>query len=92
MREISLFAEDLAHEVVIKALLSRFARAYGVEVHIRAYSVRGGRSKAIRELEQYLRDLRNSAGLPDMLIVATDANCKGYVYRRNEIRVVTDKY
>ncbi|GIK62740.1 MAG: hypothetical protein BroJett018_05340 [Chloroflexota bacterium] len=93
MRNISLFTEDLGHEEVLKAVLSRFAREYGVEISVKIYSVRGGHGKVISELKQYLRDLHTGEStLPDLVVIGTDANCKGYRQRRQEVENITENY
>lgn len=86
MREIALFVEDFGHEEFLNALLQRVAEEHGIEVHIKAYSVRHGHGKVITELKKYLRDLRrHKANLLDLVVVATDANCKGLNERQKEI-------
>jgi hypothetical protein len=86
MIEVSLFAEDFGHEAFLTALVRRIAKELGLEVTIRLRSVRGGRGKALSELEQYLADLeRGRDRHPDLLLVATDANCEGYSKRRRDI-------
>lgn len=92
MRNISLFVEDSGHEAFLKALVQRLADQYEIAVKIRDYSVRGGHGKVFTELKQYRRDLRHSQeALPDLIIVATDANCKGFLERKKEIdRAIAD--
>ncbi len=90
MRNINLFVEDVAHEDFLTALLQRLADACNVEINIKASSVRGGHGKVITELKQYLRDLQHyKEGLPDLIIVGTDSNCKGVSERETEINEVT---
>ncbi|MBI4331970.1 MAG: hypothetical protein HY673_11875 [Chloroflexi bacterium] len=92
-RRVGLFVEDFGHEAFIKALVERIARQYGIGVEIKPYSVRGGHGRALAELKEYVRDLeRGRVNLPDLLIVARDANCKGYLERKQEIDRVTDKF
>lgn len=92
MLEMVLFAEDTGHELFVRALVLRIARERGVHVSVKPRSVRGGRGKVVAELRQYLRDLkRGEQARPDVLVVATDANCVGYLRRRQEIDgVVSD--
>ncbi len=86
MRRIILFIEDYGHEAFITSVIQRFAKEHGMAIKIIPRSARGGHGKAVAELKSYLRDLRNEkAGFPDLLVVATDANCKGYQERRKEI-------
>jgi hypothetical protein len=47
----------------------------------------------VSELRQYLRSIaRGVERIPDLLVVATDANCLGYARRRREIEDVTGDY
>ncbi|MCP4493905.1 MAG: DUF4276 family protein [Gammaproteobacteria bacterium] len=92
MRNISMFVEDHAHYEFFKALLQRLAREYGLEIQLDWQNVRRGHGKVIRELRQYLRDLyRGKSGWPDLVIVATDANCKGLRERLREVTDVTNR-
>lgn len=86
MRNIGLFVEDFGHESFLNALVLRLAREYGIDVKVMPFSVRGGHGSVISELEQYLRNLRRGrADWLDLLVVATDANCKGFTQRKKEI-------
>ena len=86
MREISLFVEDDAHRKVIDTLVYRIAREYGVSVQLDWRNAVGGYGRVIAEFDNYLRDLkRQGTPWPDLLIVATDANCKGLNERSREI-------
>lgn len=90
MRNINLFVEDVAHEDFLTALIQRLADAHNIEINIRTSSVRGGHGNVITELKQYLRDLQHyKEGLPDLIIVGTDSNCKGLSERETEINQVT---
>ncbi|MGK5091110.1 hypothetical protein WDW89_03725 [Deltaproteobacteria bacterium TL4] len=93
MRRIVLFAEDYGHEEVIKALVERIAHEYDIPFKLNPLSVRGGHGTVIKECKTYLRDLhREKTELPDLLIIATDANCKGFVERRNEIDKINELF
>ena len=86
MREIALFVEDYAHEQVIGTLVRRTAAAYKVHVRLDWRNAVGGHGKVIAEFDDYLRDLKQQGSpWPDLLIVATDANCKGLNERAREI-------
>lgn len=86
MHEAVLFVEDVAHERVLGALVTRLANERGIQLQLRHRSVRGGRGRLIHELQQYERDLRKGVErAPDMLVIATDANCMGYANRRAEV-------
>lgn len=87
MRRIALFVEDAAHERVIGLLVERIAKENGQDVTFDKRNVRRGHGAVIRELKEYLRDLRvGRIGMADLLVVATDANCKGRNVRAKEIR------
>ena len=86
MREISLFVEDYAHRQVIGALVQRIAEESDVSIQLDWRNVVGGHGKVIAELKDYMRDLRRQGGpWPDLIVVATDANCKGINERTREI-------
>jgi hypothetical protein len=86
MREISLFVEDTVHEDFLMALVQRVANAYSIKIDVRVSSVRGGHENVIAELGQYQQDLQhNDEDLPDLIIVGTDSNGKGFLQREKEI-------
>ena len=86
MREIALFVEDYAHRQVIGALVQRIAEESDVSIQLDWRNVVGGHGKVIAELKDYMRDLRRQGGpWPDLIVVATDANCKGINERTREI-------
>ena len=87
MRRIDLFAEDAGHETVLVPLLQRFAEYYGVEIKVRPVSVRGGYGRVETELKEYVKDLfKYQRDLPDLVVVATDANCSGFQKRRRRLQ------
>ena len=86
MREIALFGEDDAHEQVIDALVRRIAEEYNIPIHLDWRNAVGGHGKVTTELDDYLRDLnRQRSPRPDLIVVVTDANCKGLNERTREI-------
>ncbi len=86
MREIALFVEDYAHQEVVGALVLRLAREEGIEVSLDWRSARHGHGRVVHELGEYVRDLDHQGGRPpDLVIVATDANCKGFNDRAKEL-------
>jgi hypothetical protein len=86
MPKISLFVEDYGHEVFLKSLIARFTREYHVHVNVKSCSVRGGFVKVEKELATYVKELIDfKENLPDLLLVATDANCKGYKDRKERL-------
>ena len=86
MRNISLFVEDTVHEDFLVALVQRVANAYNIEIDIKVSSVRDGHEKVITELKQYQQDLLyRTEELPDLIIIGTDSNGKGFLQREKEI-------
>lgn len=93
MRRIALFCEDFAHESFLSAIVRRVARESGLSVEITPRSVRGGHGKVIDEFREFLRELdRPQRVLADLLVVATDANCRGLQERTREIYDGNEKY
>jgi hypothetical protein len=92
MREIALFVEDFAHKEFLAALLNRLAKEYAVAVKMDWRNARRGHGAVVHELKQFLRDLQlGRDSLPDLIVVATDANCKGMVERLRQVTEVTGK-
>jgi hypothetical protein len=87
--QIDLFAEDQAHEELLRPLLERMAREQKRPARVRVRSARGGHGRAIQELKLYQQSmLKGITGstLPDLLVVAIDANCKNYTDTLKEIQ------
>jgi hypothetical protein len=90
MREIAFFVEDFAHQEVLKALVRRLADQREIQLTMNWRNARRGHGAVISELKQYLRDLQRGQGnLPDLLVIGTDANCKGLAERRRQITDLT---
>ena len=86
MREVALFVEDRAHQLVVGGLLRRLAEEHRVEVSLVWRQASGGHGRMKHELNDYLRALRQQREpLPDLIVAATDANCKGLNARTREI-------
>jgi hypothetical protein len=86
---VDLFVEDRAHEELIGAILRRIARQEHRDLRLRARAARGGYPRVLQELDLYQKlVLKGLAGtsLPDVLVVAADANCHGLAARRKAIR------
>jgi hypothetical protein len=87
MREVALFVEDFAHQQIIGALVYRVAQEFGIEIRLDWRNARHGHGAVVRELGDYLRDLKRQAGPPpDLIIIATDANCAGLLERVRELQ------
>ena len=79
MYEIALFGEDNAHRQVIDALVRKVANQHGISVELRWRTAVRGHGRVVRELTNYLRDMRRQAApWPDLIVAATDANCQGF--------------
>ena len=87
MREVALFVEDSAHRQVIGALVQRLADERGVAVRLDWRSAVRGHGRVVQEFKRYLDDLRREGGYPDLIVVATDANCGGLQQRIRDIDV-----
>ena len=86
MREVALFVEDYAHRQVIGALVERIAWDCKVRVRLDWRNAIGGHGRVVAELEGYMRNLLAQGGpFPDLVVVATDANCRGLNDRLQEI-------
>jgi hypothetical protein len=93
MREISMFVEDHAHYRFLEALIFRLAEEHGVPVTLNWQNVRRGHGAVLRELKQYFRDMhRGHHGLPDLVLIATDANCNRMAERLKQLHAITDKF
>jgi hypothetical protein len=86
MPDVLVFGEDYAHEVVLRTLLDRVAEENDVRLDVRIRSATGGHGRMLRELKEFVAELRRGrTPLPDVFIVARDANCLGYAERVKEI-------
>ena len=85
IREISLFVEDAAHEKIIGTLVQRIAESHGVPVKLDWRNAVGGHSQVVAKFDSYPRDLQRQGGYPDLIIVATDANCSGLNERMKQL-------
>ena len=85
MREVALFVEDNAHQQVVGALLRRMADESGLAVRLDWRNAVGVRGQVVQELKRYLNDLTRQGGHPDLIVVATDANCMGLQRRMRDI-------
>ncbi len=93
LASVDLFAEDRAHEELLKPLIERVAREEQVAVRLQVRSARGGHGRALAEYKNYqLLLLKGVAGhtLPDLTVVAIDGNCATHSKKRQEIDAATD--
>lgn len=93
MYNIRLFVEDNGHEVFLGALIQRFASMYNVSIDPRFGNAEGGYGKMVSELKEFIKDLlTDQEELPDLLIAATDSNCKGPSKRKQQIEQALKGY
>ena len=87
MRNVLIFGEDCGHEVALRTLLDRLAAEYQVPLKVQVRSSVGGHGRTIGELTAFLSELqRDRAALPDLFVVARDANCLGCADRVSRLR------
>ena len=83
MPDILLFVEDSAQEKFLSAMLVRLAGDAHVSLHVRVRTAQGGIGRVLGQLESFAQEVeRGRAAMPDGLVVALDANCKGFNERR----------
>lgn len=88
---VDVFAEDQdhAHEDFIRAVISRFNRENQLNLQVRIRNGRGGHGRVISELKLFqkavLTQTSGSEGIPDIVIVAIDANCRRFAKAKKEI-------
>lgn len=76
---VDLFAEDRGHEEFLRHLIPRIAAEAALDASVRKISARGGHGRAVSEFKTYQRVLEKvGADIPDLIVVAIDANCLGW--------------
>jgi hypothetical protein len=91
---VDLYCEDSGHELFVRALLVRIARALGVRVTVQPMNSRGGHGRALSEFRIWQKAMAKSgAGLtrPDLLALIIDANCHGWSDLRRDLSGEIDK-
>jgi hypothetical protein len=86
--KIGYFLEDRGHETFLKALVNRLAMEKGLKTGEWVDDVRSASGgKSIEAYRGFLKDItRRGATNPfDILIVASDGNCKGYQEKKNQL-------
>ncbi len=95
MRKIVLYCEDIAHETVLSSLIRRLSEETNVPTEVLVRSATGGVGRVIRELRQFIRQFSresNPEPIPDLMIIARDANCQGVMDRERELTDVMKDY
>ncbi len=82
---IAAFGEDFAHRSIVDPLIARITAQCGLHATVDWRNARHGHGRVVAELSEYFRDLRGQGGSPDLVVVVTDANCKGFVERSRQI-------
>lgn len=86
---VDLFVEDRAHEVFVRALVSRIAREEQVVLSVQARLARGGHPRALEEFGTYQTLVEKGAiadRVPDLVVVVIDGNRSTPSKKREEIR------
>ena len=92
--KVGYFLEDRGHEILLKAFVHRLAAEKGLEHRDWKDDVRAARGgKSIEAFKQFLQDTRAfGENFPfDLLIVASDGNCNGYVEKRQQLSGYTQR-
>jgi hypothetical protein len=84
---IDLFVEDRAHEEFLKALIGRLSSAEGINIMMRTRAARGGHGRVVAEFKLYQAAVEQGfPPLPDLLVVAVDANCQPFREAQRELQ------
>ena len=86
MPEVLLFVEDDAQEAFLARLVERLAREAGTSLSVRVRAGRGGCGRVLGQLRDFAgARKKGTESLPAGMVVAVDANCRGYVERRDQV-------
>lgn len=90
---IGYFLEDRGHEVLLKAFVARMALSKGYRAREWVDDVRAATgSKSIQAYRAFLKDTCRAGVFPfDILIVASDGNCKGYLEKKQQLQRYAEK-
>ncbi len=91
---VDLFVEDRAHEEFVGAIVRRIARAENRQIQLRVRAAKGGYPRVLSELDLYQKMVLSgfaTMSLPDVLVIAADANCHGLAARKKAIRQRLEK-
>lgn len=92
MKDVVLFCEDAGHERFVTALVERLSAEYDVSVDVTSLSAMGGHGRMLADLRTYVDDLRSIGGIPDLIVVARDSNCRGVARTQSEIDACLEEY
>lgn len=86
---VDIFAEDHAHEAFIRAVISRIGREQKLNLHPRIRNGRGGHGRVMTEFNLFQKAILGQTSalgdIPDIIIIAIDANCKRFMQACREI-------
>lgn len=84
---VDLFAEDRAHESLLRALIARIATEEGLQARVRVRSARGGHGRVLTEFRAYQQAAIAglAGGLPQLMVAAIDANCRAFAAAHREV-------
>jgi hypothetical protein len=77
MCTVDIFAEDGAHEALLKAVVQRAMSEHGVSAHVRVVTSTGGHGRVRQELVEYQKIAHRQAA-PALIVVGIDGNCQGF--------------
>jgi len=84
---VALFAEDVAHEEFLSAMLDRLVAEPGGRATLDVRTSRGGHGRAMEEFRLWQRAVAHGVvALPHLVIVARDANCENWSQVRTDIQ------
>lgn len=93
MLRVHLFCEDFAHRSFVESLLRRLEEESGVDINLRTFRATGGEGRVMKSLRDYIHSLRGGLyPLPDLIIVARDANCRGINATQQELASELGEY
>ncbi len=72
---------------VVGGLIQRVSREVNVEAKTEWRNAYGGYGRVVAEFKKYFHDVRGQATSPDLVVVVTDANCKGYNERSKVLSI-----
>lgn len=88
MHNVALFGENFAHQQVIGALIKKLAAENVSKLNLQWRSAVRGYGRVVTEFARFLQELESLNELtPDLIVIATDANCKGFRHRSKEFRI-----
>ena len=83
MPDVLLFVEDSAQEKFLRAMIHRLAHDAGISLAVRIRTATGGVPRVLTQLSDFVENVeKDLVSAPDGLVIAVDANCKGFTERR----------